>query len=316
LPLGAALLAIGIGVVSCAVQLETPDRPDVLLVVLDTVRADRLSAYGHERPTDTYLSALAQGSGVLFEDVTAPASWTWPSHASLFTGEPPWVHGAHLALLSSGAEKFRREGISVTRMREDLPTLAERFSEAGYRTVSLVANEWLSPEFGLVRGFQAARVFEDDFAVAEAAADVLREDRSEPLLLFLNLMIAHSPFNQTSEPWVQRQRDALQPATAPDWVRPYLWDDEPPGVHLAKRPEGHLTNGVDRYLLRKLEIPAEGIELLLDLYDGEVALVDRVFGSAPAGVRGYVRGRGRGSDRAHRRLGGGPRASSRARLPR
>ena len=272
------MLAIGIAGASCAVQLATPDHPDVLLVVLDTVRADRLSAYGHERLTDLYFSTLAEESGVLFEDVTAPASWTWPSHASLFTGEPPWVHGAHLALLNSGNEKLHHDGIDATRMREDLPTLAERFSRAGYRTVSLAANGWLSPELGLVRGFEEARVLDDDFAVVAAAQDLLREERGEPLFLFLNLMLAHGPFNATDAPWVEKHRKTLHPDTAPDWLRPYLFDGEPPGVHLSKRVEGHDANGVQRYLLGKLEIPPEGFELLLDLYDGEVSLVDRLFG--------------------------------------
>ena len=139
------MLALGIAAATCGGHLVAPRHPDVLLVVLDTVRADRLSAYGHERPTDLYLSALAEASGVLFEGVTAPAPWTWPSHASLFTGEVPWVHGAHLALLESEDERFHHAGINATRMREDLPTLAERFSEAGYRTVSLSANQWLAP---------------------------------------------------------------------------------------------------------------------------------------------------------------------------
>jgi len=65
-----------------------PDPPDVLIVVLDTLRADRTSLGGHTRPTTPQLTALAE-SGVRFTDVTAPGSWTWPSHGSLFTGEPP-----------------------------------------------------------------------------------------------------------------------------------------------------------------------------------------------------------------------------------
>jgi arylsulfatase A-like enzyme len=276
---GGALLVFLVAVASCTVDLTTPDRPDVLLVVLDTVRADRLSAYGHERLTDIYLSSLAEGSGVLFEDVTAPGSWTWPSHASLFTGEPPWIHGAHLALLKSGGEKFRHDGVDATRMRQDLPTLAERFSEAGYRTVSLGVNGWLAPELGLVRGFQEARAPEDDFAAVAAAEELLQEEGRKPLFLFLNLMAAHGPYNATRAPWVEKHRKLLHAETAPDWLRPYLYDGEPPGVHLAQRLEGHLISGVDRYLLGKLEIPPEGIELLLDLYDGEVALADRLFGT-------------------------------------
>ena len=85
-----------VSLLACSgLTIEAPlRRPDVMLVVLDTVRADRLSAYGHDRPTSLQLEAIA-AAGVRFVDVTAPAPWTWPSHASLFTGLHPWEHGGH-----------------------------------------------------------------------------------------------------------------------------------------------------------------------------------------------------------------------------
>ena len=118
--------------------------PNVLLVVLDTVRADRLSAYGHERATSPRLTELAS-RGVLFRDVTAPDNWTWPTHASIFTGQPPWVHGAHFGE-DDGAVQFSW-GPAATAMREDLPTLAERFARAGYRTGFLTANRVIAPRW-------------------------------------------------------------------------------------------------------------------------------------------------------------------------
>ena len=113
LAVAVALLAFGCG--------EEPSRPpDMLLIVLDTARADRMSAYGYERPTTPGLTALA-AAGVLFEDATAPASWTPPSHASLFTGEMPEVHGVHLEFTANGVAAH---GLLVSKLREDLPTLA------------------------------------------------------------------------------------------------------------------------------------------------------------------------------------------------
>ena len=81
-----------------------PKKPDVMVVVLDTVRADRLGSYGAARPTSNQLQAIAD-AGVQFMDVTASGTWTWPSHAALFTGEPPWVSGAVQtgALLAGGS---------------------------------------------------------------------------------------------------------------------------------------------------------------------------------------------------------------------
>jgi arylsulfatase A-like enzyme len=266
----------------------------VLLVVLDTTRADRLSSYGHSRTTDVYFRSIAETAGVLFEDATAPASWTWPSHASLFTGEPPWVHGAHLALGESEDELFGVKGIfavarpcgapgqafCVTRMRDDLPTLAGRFSRAGYRTVSLAANQWLSPDLGLVRGFHDVRRLEDDRAVVAAALELLSHEHEKPLFLFINLVGPHGPFHAADVPWVRKRLTDLHPDSAPEWVLPYLDLDggERPGISLSKRDKGHMLRATHLYLLGKLEIPPDGFELLLDLYDGEIAMADRFFG--------------------------------------
>ncbi len=263
----------------CACTLEGERHPDVLLVVLDTVRADRLSAYGHDRLTSPYLEGLAEGAGVLFEDCTAPAPWTWPSHASLFTGELPWVHGAHLSLGPPEGTGFIRTGMMVTRLRGDLPTLAERFSRAGYRTVSLSQNRWLAPELGLMRGFDDARIFKLENQVLVAAQEVLAAEREEPLFLFLNISTAHGPYLETPAPWVERHDAALDPETAPAWLRPYLLEGEVRGVDLAHRPPDDMITGNHAYLLGRLKIPPEGFELLLDLYDGEVLTGDRVFGT-------------------------------------
>ena len=73
---------------------ESEKRPDVLIVVMDTVRADHLSTYGYSRETSPELTELMK-TGVLFTDVTASSSWTWPSHAALFSGFPPWEPWAH-----------------------------------------------------------------------------------------------------------------------------------------------------------------------------------------------------------------------------
>ncbi len=70
--------------------------PDVVLIVLDTVRAENVSTYGYARPTAPEIDALAR-EGALFLDATSPSTWSLPSHASLFTGRYPSSHGAHAA---------------------------------------------------------------------------------------------------------------------------------------------------------------------------------------------------------------------------
>jgi arylsulfatase A-like enzyme len=111
--------------------------PDVVLIVLDTVRAGSVSTYGYERPTAPVLDALAK-EGALFVDATSPSTWSLPSHASLFTGRYPSSHGAH----------------SEHRYLDDrYPTLAQVLSGNGYETFCITANAWISDGLGLTRGF-------------------------------------------------------------------------------------------------------------------------------------------------------------------
>jgi arylsulfatase A-like enzyme len=86
------------------------------------------------------LDATAR-AGVSFDNVIASGSWTYPNHASLFTGEYPWVHGAHLAEKTADEGSISNES-SVTELHGDIPTLAEKFSATGYRTAAFSANTY------------------------------------------------------------------------------------------------------------------------------------------------------------------------------
>jgi len=115
----------------------TVGAPNVLIVVLDAVRAASLSLYGYPRSTSPELTRFARG-GVLFQDVIAPASWTLPSHATLFTGRWPHEHGADWTQSLAGT----------------YPTLAEILARHGYATAGFVGNTWYcSRVSGLSRGF-------------------------------------------------------------------------------------------------------------------------------------------------------------------
>lgn len=129
--LGTALLATG-----CRGS-GAPARPDVLLITIDTLRADHTSAYGYARPTTPRLEEVAR-DGVRFATAYAPMPTTLPSHASLMTGLLP----RELGLL--------KNGVSFT---HPAPTLAETLSAAGWRTAAFVSSFVLDRSFGLARGF-------------------------------------------------------------------------------------------------------------------------------------------------------------------
>lgn len=112
------------------------NQPNVLFVVLDTVRRDRVSSYGYARETTPNFDAFADGA-MLYADPVAQGSWSVPSHASLFTGKYPFEHGAR----------------TISPVLRGEATIAERLSGAGYHTVAVSPNEYVRPLLGFGRGF-------------------------------------------------------------------------------------------------------------------------------------------------------------------
>jgi arylsulfatase A-like enzyme len=112
------------------------DRPNVLLVVIDTLRADHLGCYGYARPTSPALDRLAS-EGVLFERAFAQSSWTKPSTASIFTGRFPSQHQALY---------------ETSRIPDTETTLPEALGARSYLTAVFSANPWVTPEYGFAQG--------------------------------------------------------------------------------------------------------------------------------------------------------------------
>ncbi|HEY6935901.1 MAG TPA: sulfatase-like hydrolase/transferase, partial [Terriglobales bacterium] len=142
--------------------------PNVLLIVVDTLRADHLSTYGYTRPTSPHLTQLAS-QGTLFENAIAPASWTLPVHASLLTGLYPEEH--HVT--NGGAA-----------LGWDYPLLGNEFRARGYRTAAFSAN---TPFFSRRRGFGRGFIhFEDDFqSLGSSFAQTFYGDLIKQLLFHL-----------------------------------------------------------------------------------------------------------------------------------
>lgn len=126
-----------------ALPAPPPSSPNILVVLVDTLRADHLSSYGYPRKTSPEMDKLAS-EGVLFENAHAASSWTLPSHVSLMTGRPLFEHQTELKPLDT---RFR--------------TIAEEFQSRGYRTGAFSANTFfVTRHRGLDRGFMH---FEDFF---------------------------------------------------------------------------------------------------------------------------------------------------------
>ena len=134
-------------------------QPNIVCVVLDTVRAKNLSAYGYSRETTPFLEQFGDEANT-YRRAYAPAPWTTPSHASIFTGTYRITH---------------QTDRSLERLTPDLPTLAELLADSGYHTVGFSNNAHVSPRFDFDRGFDRFEFnynsynepFEDGVSISE-----------------------------------------------------------------------------------------------------------------------------------------------------
>ena len=202
--LGALALGLGCGPAAHGAQGPDARPPNVVMVVVDTLRADRLSCYGYPRATSPFLDRLAE-EGARFEQHAAQFAWTVPSMVSLFNG--------------------RYLPTARTRLLEDGPSLAETFQRAGYRTVAVVANQLLSPSGGFDRGFDRYDVgpsklpgpreapvdgsrdldelIDELLALIDGAAGADPGGGEEPpWFLYVHAMDPHDPYNEwPGKPW-------------------------------------------------------------------------------------------------------------------
>jgi hypothetical protein len=183
-----------------------PARPDVVLVSIDTLRADHLGAYGRSPTITPEMDRLAR-EGVVFTRGLASSPWTTPSVASMLTGLPTIRHGAGRPL--SAGFTFRR-----TPLDGRFTTLAERFAAAGYRTRGVVANAFLHPESGMAQGFE-------EFATPSGGAMMASFMRDLPLP---RLIVALTPPEKWGDYRAQGVTDiALRWLGEPDPRPLFLW---------------------------------------------------------------------------------------------
>jgi len=236
------------------IQLEAKRVPDVIVISVDTLRADRLGCYGYERKTSPNVDRLA-ASGILFENCLSQAPWTLPSYGSLFTSLYP---AEHRAGISEKADIWTKGGVTSDyaklgqKLIEAAPTLAGELSRAGYRTAGFYFNPYLTPRTGMSRGFdEYAFVRYSANAGVDKALAWLEFNEGLPRFLFLQLIDPHWPY-APPEPF-----DTQFSPRSVESLENYPW----PLASVRNNPQ------TDK---RKA--------LLSDLYDGEIAYTDRELG--------------------------------------
>lgn len=254
----AAAAAAVVAIAAAAIHLRrtsAPAGPNVLILVLDTVRADRCSLLGYPRPTTPRLDAFA-ADAVTFTEAWTSSGWTGPSHAALFTGLGPERNG-----FDQPPRQFLAEAHT---------TIAERLRAAGWATGCFSDNNVVSAEFGLVQGFEHVEPLSDltrrpyPWAPATHAAAFAwaqeQDAAGRPFLLFVNDMECHGPYTPDREiasRFLPRDASAAEVEAARAFAFPR---------NVA------VMVGAER-------LPARTRSLLSDLYDAELAGLDAHVGA-------------------------------------
>lgn len=220
--------------------LATPEAPNVVYVVMDTLRRDRVGLYGYGRPTTPRLDAFAR-EGLVFEDAYTTSSWTWPSTASLLTGRLPDSHGV--------------KSSKACTLSQRLPTLPEALQARGYSTAAFVGNPIVEPNRYFDQGFETFSVEVPRFRMSDEvmppALDWLEVHAPVRFFLYLHLVDPHTPH------------------------RPH--PGEAARLELPLPPAGWPERGLDG--VPSDPTPSEAvIDYTHQLYDASVATGDRWFG--------------------------------------
>src|SRR5262245_23865720 len=216
-------------------------RPSVILVSIDTLRADHVGTYGYGRDTTPFLDGWAK-QAIVFEHAFTPCAWTLVAHMTMLTGLYPDQHGVV------------KEDLALA---PEIPLLAERMKAAGYQTVGLYHPCWIHERHGFGRGFDVFRGHKDaEEAEQHLREELARRDHDRPLFLFVHLYDVHNEFTNDGH-------EFLYPSPAPyqDMFR------EPSMPDLPSLPPDKLweTKG----LLSEAEL-----RTLVAYYDGGIRYVD------------------------------------------
>ncbi len=178
--------------------------PNIVYIVMDTLRADRVGCYGYGRDTTPNIDRLA-ARGLRFTDAYATSSWTWPSTASLLTGLPPDAHGV-------------RSSAACT-LNQRIDTLAEALQARGYTTAAFVGNPIVEPARYFDQGFESFNVevpvFRMSDEVVPNALDWLEKHAPLRFFMYLHLVDPHTP-HRPSPAQIERLGMVPKPADWPE----------------------------------------------------------------------------------------------------
>lgn len=225
------------------VLAEGAKKPNIIFLMIDTLRADRVGRYGHSGKLTPTIDALA-AEGVWFERCQSAAPWTLPSIASLFTSYYPSVHKATDYKKVEGARKEGGDEV-VSMLNNDFDTLAEALASHGYQTAAVSLNPFILNRFGFGQGFsffadgapESGAVGTDANQAAFQWLDKTRET-DKPFFLYLHYMDCHGPYDAPAkyvDPLMQAMEANPKKTALTDKQRRYL-PDYPIQHYLRRKP--------------------------------------------------------------------------------
>ncbi len=257
------LAGIGLYLTACWSGDDTGEGTNVLLIVVDTLRADKLGCYGNGLGLTPHMDAFAS-EGVLFKNAFSHAPWTLPSFASMLTSTYPAQHGAGGSLPARTTSGLKG---GFTSLRPGIRTLGETFQDAGYRTGAVVNVLFVTKDFGMERGFDDLDYVSSEnnqqhlLRTAEKTTDTalnwIRKKDNKPFFLLVHYFDPHLAYEPPEE---FRRKYALE------------GDREGRGLLFGNRKD------IVEYRRGNYILGKNKIERLEALYHGEVAFTDREVG--------------------------------------
>jgi arylsulfatase A-like enzyme len=259
-----------------------PHTPNIIILLLDTARAQSFSGYGYARPTSPHIDALGAES-VVYTQAIAPGCWSLPSQVSLLTGMFPAKHGAHELHLSYA---------------HSYPMLPEVLQEAGYHTLGISPNSWMSDEFGVTHGFEHYRKLwqyrpaAPALSVPTSGAGVgfdrklqqrywryifPHRNRAQHVNRHIRALITKTPepFFLYAIYWDMHLPYAARESDAPRWL--------PSGVPLSQARQ--VNRDPLRYMAGQIAMSEEDFAVLQACYDGALASLDTEIGALVTWLR-------------------------------
>ncbi len=240
--LGIILVLFALSIILLYKTFLITDRPNIILISIDTLRQDHVGVYGYERNTTPVLDKIAS-EGVVFKNSYSTAPWTLPSHMSMFTGLPPSAH---------------KVDIDNRILGKDVALFTEVLSEKGYRTGGFFSALYLKPVYGFSRGFDKYinQIKKHSDEITEKGINWIGLNKNDNFFIFLHYFDVH---------WPYRPPEDIAPKFGVDvsikkWFKfgklSYLRNFSDPNIKMSKDVRKKMIN----------------------LYDGEIFRVDRSIG--------------------------------------